>query len=113
MKPHLSQSVVVGDMLLTSGQLAIRSDGTFSSKCSEQTVECLAKIEALLEEHGLSRYDVVKTTVWLKHAKDFAEYNTAYAGFFGEYKPARSSVVAELAFPDALIEIEAIAKLRT
>jgi 2-iminobutanoate/2-iminopropanoate deaminase len=54
--------------------------------------------------------DVLKVTVWLTDAADFAEFNLAYAAFFPGRKPARSTVVAGLVLPDARVEIEAIAR---
>jgi enamine deaminase RidA (YjgF/YER057c/UK114 family) len=53
---------------------------------------------------------VVKATVWLAKAADFAAFNESYAAAFGETRPARSTVVCPLVLPEALIEIEAIAR---
>ena len=49
----------------------------------------------------------MKTTVWLKHAEDFAEFNAAYAPS-SRNPPARSTAESRLMI-DILVEIEAIA----
>ena len=62
---------------------------------------------ALLEGEGASLADVVKTTVFLRHMRDFAIMNEAYVEGFGDHRPARSAfAVAELPMV-ALVEIEA------
>lgn len=78
---------------------------------AQQTARCLSRIAAILREQGLSLADVVKTTVWLARTEDFAEFNRSYAlGFAGCDAPARSTVRADLMVPQALVEIEAIAR---
>jgi 2-iminobutanoate/2-iminopropanoate deaminase len=52
---------------------------------------------------------VVKTTVWLTDRAYNAEFNMVYREFFAHPFPARSVVISDLAAPEALIEIEAIA----
>ena len=46
--------------------------------------------------------------MFLKNVNDFPVMNEAYAKFFGEYKPARSTVEVARIPRDVLIEIEAI-----
>jgi len=76
-----------------------------------QAQQIFRNISAVLAEAGSEKNRVVKTTVFLSDMNNFAEFNTAYAEFFGEHKPARSCVeVARLPL-DALVEIELIAEL--
>jgi enamine deaminase RidA (YjgF/YER057c/UK114 family) len=49
---------------------------------------------------------VLKTTVFLKSMNDFVAFNTLYAEFFGETKPARSCVEVARLPKDVLVEIE-------
>ena len=51
----------------------------------------------------------MKTTVYLADIGDFAAMNETYAEFFGDAKPARTTVQAALASPKFLVEIEAVA----
>jgi 2-iminobutanoate/2-iminopropanoate deaminase len=54
---------------------------------------------------------VVKTTVFLRDLNDFAAMNDAYAAFFGDAPPARSTVQVARLPRDAVVEIEMIAAL--
>jgi reactive intermediate/imine deaminase len=74
-----------------------------------QTRQVLENVKAVLEEGGATLNDVMKATVFLADIKDFAAMNEVYADFFGDAKPARSTVQAALAKPEFLVEIEAIA----
>ena len=109
--PHFSPTVLSGPFVFVSGQMAFGKDGTVEGSIAEQTTTCLQRIEKLLGSRGLSRRDIVKATVWIRQASDFAKFNAAYAAFFGDCLPARSTVVCELAVPEAMVEIEAIASL--
>ena len=53
--------------------------------------------------------EVVKCQVFLGQASDFAAMNEVYATFFGDDKPARTTVVAGFMLPGIKIEIDAIA----
>ena len=57
---------------------------------------------------GCTLKDVVKTTVWLEDARDFDEFNRAYAEFFPGSKRSRSTLQAKN-MAGTKIEIEAIA----
>lgn len=108
--PHLSPYMEAGQLVFLSGQLPFDGQGKISEAgLAGQTTQVLANIERVLRELGLGRDDIVKTTVWLRPDGDFATFNDSYAEFFGEHRPARSTVFSDLALPTALVEIEAIA----
>ena len=75
----------------------------------EQTTQVLKNIRAVLGQAGCEPADVVKTTVFLTDMADFAEMNELYAGFFGDVRPARSTVAVAGLPAGARIEIEVIA----
>jgi 2-iminobutanoate/2-iminopropanoate deaminase len=75
----------------------------------EQTRQVLANLAAVLEGAGMTRKNVVKTTVFLVDLKFFEAVNRIYAGFFGDHRPARSTVQVQALPRGALVEIEAIA----
>jgi enamine deaminase RidA (YjgF/YER057c/UK114 family) len=55
---------------------------------------------------------VVKVTIFLVNVGDFAKMNEVYKSYFTEDFPARSTVVvAALARPEMLVEVECIAYL--
>jgi 2-iminobutanoate/2-iminopropanoate deaminase len=107
-----SQAVQVGDMVFTSGQIALKPNGEFLNEDVEaQTEQVLTNLKNLLEAGGSSLQKVVKTTMFLVNMDDFAKVNTIYAKYFGEHKPARSTIGIKVLPRNALVEIEAIAKL--
>ncbi len=53
------------------------------------TIEC---IKLVLAEAGAALEDVVSARVFLKDIDDFAEMNGVYAEYFGDIKPARTTV---------------------
>jgi 2-iminobutanoate/2-iminopropanoate deaminase len=74
-----------------------------------QAKKVLENLDAILLAGGLTRWNVVKTTIFLKNLEDFGAVNEVYAEFFGEHKPARATVQVSRLPKDALVEIEAIA----
>lgn len=76
----------------------------------EQTRQVLRNVGSVLAAKGASFDDVVKVTAHLQHLKrDFAEYNRAYAEFFTEPYPVRTTVGSDLY--DILVEIDVVAVL--
>jgi 2-iminobutanoate/2-iminopropanoate deaminase len=96
-----------GDLLVVSGQLGLRDGEMVSGGVVAETTQALANLAALLASEGASMSDVIKTTVFLRHMRDFDIMNEAYVAAFGDHRPARSAfAVAELPRV-ALVEIEA------
>jgi 2-iminobutanoate/2-iminopropanoate deaminase len=76
---------------------------------ASETRQALENVRVVLATEGASLADVVKTTVFLRHMRDFKIMNEAYAEVMGDVKPARSTVaVVELPVV-ALVEIDAVA----
>ena len=110
----LSQAIVAGDLVFTSGQLGFdpKTGKMVAGGIEEQTEQVLLNLTAVLEAAGSSMADVLKTTVFISDMDDFAAMNTVYRRHFKEDPPARSTVqVARLA-ANARIEIEAVALVR-
>ena len=74
-----------------------------------QTKQALENMKEVLEAAGSSLRDVVKVTVFLGNSDHFTKMNEIYATYFSKDYPARSTVIAGLALPQMLIEIECIA----
>ncbi|MBZ9688222.1 RidA family protein [Clostridium estertheticum] len=106
-----SQAVKVGNVLYTSGSLAINAaTGEFiNDDIKKATAQSLENLKFILEEAGTSLDKVVKTLVFLKDMNDFADMNEVYAKYFTTNPPARSCVQAAKLPKDALVEIEVIA----
>jgi len=107
-----SQAIKVGDMVFTSGQIALTPKGEFLEASVEvQAKQVLENLSEVLKEAGSSMQKVIKTTIFLADMDDFAAVNEVYAKAFGEHKPSRSTVAVKTLPKNALIEIEAIAKI--
>jgi len=110
-----SQAVRVGDMLFSSGQVALdpATGQLVHGGITEQTTRVLENLKAVLSQAGLDMTHVVKTTVFLKSMADFAAMNEVYAKYLapeGIVAPARSTIAVAGLPKDALVEIEVIAK---
>lgn len=105
-----SQAVICGNMLFTSGQIAINpaTGNVEASDIEGQTTQVMKNLEAVLKEAGTSFENVVKTTCFLKDMGDFAAFNAIYGAYFTG-KPARSCVAAKQLPKDVLVEVEVIA----
>ncbi|MFP3042652.1 RidA family protein [Treponema primitia] len=106
-----SQAISAGGFLYISGQLPIDAEtGKMGGNIGEQARASLQNIDNILQEAGLSRNNVVKTTIFLKNLADFETVNKIYGEFFaGSVFPARSTIEISRLPRDASIEIEAIA----
>jgi 2-iminobutanoate/2-iminopropanoate deaminase len=107
-----SQAVVANGMVYTSGQIALKPDGSdelLSEEIVVQAVQVLKNLEAVLVEAGSSLESVIKTTIFLADMDDFGIVNEVYSEAFGEHKPARSTVAVKTLPKNALLEIDAVA----
>ncbi len=106
-----SQAVVVGNMVYTSGQIAINpATGAVEADTIEgQTEQICKNLSAVLEAAGSSLEKVVKTTCFLADMGDFAAFNAVYAKYFVT-KPARSCVAVKQLPKNVLAEVEVIAE---
>ena len=109
-----AQGIISDDFLFISGQLPIdMATGEFPETISEQTRCCLCNLDAIAKEAKTSIQNAVKLTVFLTDMNDFTEMNAAYAEFFPENPPARSTIQVAGLPKNAPIEIEAICALET
>lgn len=110
-----SQATVVGPFIFTAGQIALDpvTGQLVGDGVEAQTERVFQNLTAILEAAGASLDSVVKTTVFLSDMNDFAGMNGVYARFFGDHRPARSTVQAARLPKDALVEIECIAARRS
>lgn len=109
-----SQAVRVGDLLFTSGQVALdpETQAVVPGTIAEQTTRVLLNLKAILEAGGSSLAQVVKATVFLRDFNDFAAMNAVYAAHLaspGTQPPARTTVEVSRLPKDALVEIDLIA----
>lgn len=107
-----TQARVVGNLVFTSGQIAINpaTGNVEATDIEGQTHQVCKNLKAVLEEAGSSLENAVKTTCFLAEMGDFAAFN----GIYGEYftgKPARSCVAVKTLPKNVLVEVEVIAEV--
>ena len=105
-----SQAVSVGDLLFTSGQIALdpASGEVVGTTIEEQTTQVMKNIGAILEANNAKFENVVKTTCFLANMSDFGKFNEIYGKYFTS-KPARSCVAVKELPKNVLCEVEVIA----
>jgi 2-iminobutanoate/2-iminopropanoate deaminase len=107
-----SPAVKAGDYIYVSGQIPVDpATGQLApGGIGEETRQTLTNIKKILEGAGASMARVVRCGVFLVDASEFKAMNAVYMEFFGEVKPARTTIiVAALPMPGARVEIDAIA----
>ena len=106
-----SQAILIDRQLYVSGQIPLNPEtGQLETATIEQaTTRVLQNIEALLQEAGFSKDDVVKVSIFMKNLEEFQAMNTIYAHFFTGVAPARETVQVSRLPLDVNIEISCIA----
>lgn len=107
-----SQAIITGNLLFTSGQIAINpaTGNVEAVTIEEQTEQVMQNLGAILKEAGCSFKNAVKTTCFLKNMSDFGAFNGIYGKYFTE-NPARSCVAVKELPKDVLVEVEVIAEI--
>ena len=97
-------------LLVVSGQLAVRPDGSVPEDAGEQTAVVLAAIDACLAEAGLERADVLRLSAFITEPEYREPYMRVRDAWVADPPPASTLLVVKaLALPACKVEIEAIA----
>lgn len=105
-----SQAVKAGNLVYTSGQIAIvpATGNIEATDIQGQSEQVMKNLQAVLEASGTDFAKVIKTTCFLADIADFAAFNEVYGKYITE-KPARSCVAVKDLPKGALVEVEVIA----
>jgi enamine deaminase RidA (YjgF/YER057c/UK114 family) len=109
-----SRVIRAGDLVVVAGTTALMPDGVIAGigdpyMQAKQTIENIA---SALERVGGTLADVIRTRVFLVDTGHFEGFARAHGEAFGDIRPVNTTVVvAELADPRMLIEIEVDAYL--
>jgi enamine deaminase RidA (YjgF/YER057c/UK114 family) len=104
---RMSKIVQHGGLVFLCGQTA---SGKALPDIESQTREVLVRIDTLLAEVGRERNHLLAATIYLKEIQDFAAMNAVWEAWLPVGAgPARTTVQANLASPDLLIEITIVA----
>ncbi|MEX0279083.1 MAG: RidA family protein [Ruegeria sp.] len=80
---------------------------------TEQTQDCLSRIDALLTEAGSDRAHILQAIVWLRDMADFAEMNAVWDAWVPEgHAPVRACGEARLARDVLKVEIIVTAAIK-
>lgn len=106
-----SQAIRANGMLYTSGQISLDPatgqlvEGSFD----DHARRVFRNLEAVLKKGGSSFDRVLKATVYLTDLANFQSLNAIYAEYFGNHKPARTTVGVKELPKGALVEIDLVA----
>jgi len=108
---HYTPALRAGDFVYVSGQGPVDpvTDQLAPGDVEFQTRLTLSNILRILEAGGASVRDVVKCSVFLRDIADFPKMNRVYAEFFGDHKPARTTIEAKFHQSEMLVEIDCVA----
>ena len=108
-----SQAIRCGSWLFTSGQVALdpKTGQLVPGGIEAEVSRALENLRAVLQAAGTDPSKVLKTTVFLVDLGEFQAMNAIYARFFGDARPARSTVQVAALPRGARFEIDAIAMI--
>ena len=106
---YTHQIEISGERLLViSGQVGLRPDGTLPADPIEQVEAALENVLRNLQAAGMGVQDLVKITFYLVGEMDAARRREVIAAKFGGHKPCSTLIyVAALASPQYRVEIDA------
>jgi len=107
-----SQAVISGDLVFTSGQIALdpATQQMVGGDIRAQTERVMDNLAAVLDAAGVKFENVVKSNIFVVDLGDFAVVNEVYGKRFPRSPPARSTVQVAALPKGARVEIEMIAR---
>ena len=111
--PFHSQGMMItdpGKMIFVAGQVGVTADGRVGEGVTEQTQIAFANVHAVLAEGGVGPESILKHTIYLTDDSHIAEFVEAGRQWLPDPRPAATLlIVGQLANPDLLVQIEAVA----
>ncbi|RDI13355.1 RidA family protein [Flavobacterium sp. AG291] len=109
-----SQAVVAGNMLYTSGQIALHPETgeLVTGDIETETKQVMENMKAVLDAAGTTFENVIKTTIFISNMDDFTKINGVYGAYFNEKTaPARETVQVAKLPKNVNVEISMIVAL--
>jgi 2-iminobutanoate/2-iminopropanoate deaminase len=108
---HAIRVPASSELIFIAGQVGANQEGKVPQGVAAQTRQALANLVACLEAESLSARDIVRLTVYLTDARYIEEMREERRAVFGTTELPTSTllIVSGLAYPDLLVEIDAIA----
>jgi 2-iminobutanoate/2-iminopropanoate deaminase len=102
----------IGNLIYVSGQVSLDSEGKVVGEgdIKAQTRQALENLRTVLAAAGARLNNIVKLNSYITDASLYHDFSEARTEIFGSHRPASTLVVvAALAFPGLLVEMEAVA----
>jgi len=109
-----NQAVLSGNMLFTSGQIAIdpTTGDLVMDNIAEETRQVMENLKAVLTEAGMDFSHVLKASIFITDMASFSKINEVYTSYFDEATaPARETVQVVNLPKYVNVEISMIASL--
>ena len=108
---HYTPGIRAGDFIYVSGQGPIDpvTDVLVVTDVETQTRITLENVARILAAAGTEVTDIVKVSMFLRDINDFQAMNRAYAAFFGDHKPARTTIESKFHKSEMLVEVDCVA----
>lgn len=108
---HYTPGIRAGDFIYVSGQGPIdpATDVLVVADIETQTRITLENVARILAAAGAGVTDIVKVSMFLRDISDFQAMNRAYATFFGDHKPARTTIESKFHKSEMLVEVDCVA----
>ena len=90
-----NQAILSGNMLYTSGQIAIdpKSGDLIIEDIASETKQVMENLKAVLEAADMNFEHVIKTTIFISDMNNFTAINAVYGQYFNDdTAPARETV---------------------
>lgn len=90
-----NQAVLTGNMLFTSGQIAINpvTNELVLDNIQAETIQVMENLKAVLEAANMRFDNVIKSTIFISDMHNFSQINEVYAQYFdADFAPARETV---------------------
>ncbi|HVG24035.1 MAG TPA: RidA family protein [Thermoanaerobaculia bacterium] len=106
-----SQAIQASGFVYTSGQIPLdpATGDLVGGSFEDQVHRVFKNLQAILTAAGSSFDRVVKATVYVTDLGNFGMLNSIYASYFGDHKPARTTVEVPALPKGATVEIDLIA----
>ena len=108
-KYRYSRIVKVGDLIYSSGTVAVDETGNLVGEGNEyeQTLFAFKKIEGSLKRIGAGKEDIVRSRIYMVNIDRIDEAGRAHHDFFGDIAPCLTAVeISRLENPEFLVEVE-------
>ncbi len=102
-----NQAVLLGDVLYTSGQIAIdpKTGGLAMDNIESETTLVMENLKAILEAANMTFKNVIKSTIFISDMNNFSKINAVYGRYF-ETETAPARVTVEVANLPKFVNVE-------